>query len=357
VSHPEEISLKHLQRITDDTGLIQHCIHSVPRREEGYCSDDNARALVFVAREYKRTGRDKLIDLANIYLSFLQHAQDERGHFRNFLSYDRKWSDTCASDDCQGRCLWAMAETVNSGFDEGMRRLARELFERGMSQLDIIRSLRGVAISLMGLEVMYRITKNREYLEKAVRGADFLMKSLESSKLEDWVWFEPVMTYANARIPHGLFCAYRLTGNRRYLEAAEETFRFLTEKTTSDGIFVPIGNDGWYERDGKKALYDQQPLEACTMVEAAACAYKITGRKEYLETAKRAFGWFLGRNTKGVVLCDESRGSCYDALTPSGANLNEGAESTLSYLLSLQTILLYNIDRNRKVKETLQARA
>jgi len=333
-----EVRLRYLRRMTDDVGLVQHAVYGAPRRQEGYATDDNARALVVVTREHNRFPSDLTQRLADIYLAFLFHGLDENGRFLTFMSYDRRWLDTEFSDDTQGRCLWAAAEVAASRFPEGTRLVGRELFERGMRVLDQMVFARGLALSLIGLEIMAAAQSDKGYRDHAARAADILLGLFERCRSPEWVWFEDTMTYCNARLPHGLISAWRATGDRRYLETAETSLGFLDRMTTRDGLFVPIGTMGWANRAGRRALYDQQPVEAGNMVEACTAAYRATGKEEYRAMARKAFDWFLGRNTLGKPLADLEEGSCCDGLHRDSRNLNRGGEATVSLLLALQCL-------------------
>ena len=329
------VCLEHLRLLSDDTGLIQHATHSVARRETGYSTDDNARALIAVARE--SNGRSAVVarELAHTYLAFLAHAQREDGTFHNYLGYDRRWLDEMGSEDCQGRVAWACAEAMCSALPAGEQRLADLLFERLLPAVTQVTSPRAVALVLLAVEKLP--PKERRALQHV---ADQLAVSLVDRyfgcRHHDWHWFEPVLAYANARLPEGMLAVYRLTGEKRYLRIGMEALDFLAALTVRDGIFVPIGNRRWYRKGEQRSEYDQQPIEAGCMVAAAAAAWRITSRRRYHALAGQALGWFHGRNTKCLPLADPSRGSCHDGLSETGINLNEGAESTVMYLLALQ---------------------
>jgi len=338
------VRLDHLRLLTDDTGLIQHAAHSVARRETGYTTDDTARALVVVARE--ATGRSRAVAhrLAHVYLSFLAHAQRDDGAFRNYLSYERQWLDEIGGDDCQGRAAWACAEVLRSALPAGLRGLARSLFDRLGPKLARMTSPRGLALSLVALDWLPP-KRRRAAGDLAGDLAGRLVERYVGSRHDDWHWFEPVLTYANARLPEGMLAAHRLTREARCLDIALESLDFLTAITIRDDCFVPVGNRRWYVRGQQRSEYDQQPIEAGCMVAAANAAWRATGKRRYRSTARRALDWFNGRNTKGLPLADPARGSCHDGLSPTGLNLNEGAESTVLYLLALQDHVRHGRER------------
>jgi len=332
------LCLTHLTRLTDDTGLLQHAYYGMPRRSEGYSSDDNARGLLLMARAAAGWPDNRPVDLATVYLSFLEHAQDARGHFRNFMSYDRRWSDTPSSDDCQGRCVWALAELMASPLPENLRTPARELFIRGLKQFETIYSPRATAFLLLAAESLRDAGRVGQADDLAHAAADRLLGMFRGVANDTWVWFEHCMTYGNARLPQALFAAHRLFEPPEYLEAARRSFDFLIRETVRDGILVPVGNDGWYPRGGTKAEFDQQPIEVMAMVEAALAAHRATGEARYRQVAALSGRWFSGGNCLGRPVADPEQGGCHDGLRPDGVNQNQGAESTLAFLISRQAL-------------------
>lgn len=330
----DNISLEHLAHLTDDVGIIQHAIYNLPRRVDGYATDDNARALVLAVRHYSRNPSAESLKLAQTYLAFLQHSQSEGGEFHTFMTYDRRWKSIPLSQDCHARCLWGCAETMASKAPADIKRLSKELLERGFSQINSINSPRAVGLNLLAFSKAWTFEEKEEYLRLAESGAQYLVQRFRDAADDQWRWFEDYITYGNARIPQGLFCAGMLTGNREYIEIAEKSFLFLDRATNMDGIFVPVGNHGWLDKTGKRAIYDQQPLEAGTMVEAAADAYRATGNETYLKIARRAFNWFTGKNTINTPVANISEGSCCDGIQEEGLNMNKGAEATISFCMA-----------------------
>lgn len=332
------VNLKHLRRLTDETGLLQHATYSVPRRSEGYSADDNARGLLLMSRLAAAGGEDVVVDLATVYLSFLQYAQTERGHFHNFMSYDRQWLDTPSSEDCQGRCLWALAELLSSPLPDHVRHSAEEMLTRGIGQFDTIYSPRATSSFLLAAEALAATGRLERMDTLAHEAADRLLGKFRGVADDTWVWFEHYLTYANARLPHAMFAAYHLFRQEEYLDAARRSLDFLIRETVHDGCLVPVGNNGWYPRGGTKAEFDQQPIEVVAMVEAALAAHRATGQAHYADVAALSGRWFTGGNCLGVAMADSQRGSCRDGLAPGGANQNEGAESTLAFLISQQAL-------------------
>lgn len=334
------INFEHLISITDDTGIFQHCLGRVPAREHGYTTDDASRALVVVVREIERRPFPEGIRLATTLLSFVLHAQRFDGWFRNFLSFDRRWLDEGGSEDCYGRAFWALAKcSTSERLDPGLKFAATEALKDALPWAPRLRSVRGRALALIGLCVLLEGGHGEGQAVEALEGlANSLVEDFRKFSAGDWRWFEGILTYANARMVQALYCAYKLTGRRRYLEVAEEAGDFLWEVTFDGERFVPIGNRGWYPRGGKRALWAQQPLEAGCAVEAEVEGFKVTGKSEHLERARVALQWFLGRNMLGQPLYDPETGACHDGLEPHEVNRNCGAEATISCLASLQAM-------------------
>ena len=330
----ETIALGHLDRMSDSTGLIQHAIYNLPRRESGYTTDDNARALRLCVRLWCRRPDERMLNRVAVYLSFLEHARCPVRGFHNFMSYQRDWLDAAGTGDCQGQAVLALAEVLGSNLPEGFRALARELIDMVLPTLADLRSLRAEAYIILawGQLCAAGVTNVEQFENVARQSARRLVECFHRSKRADWPWFESRMTYANAVLPQALFVAARCWPDGPFLEVAEESFRFLDQVTTDADTFWPIGNCDWYPHGEAKAAYDQQPVEASTMAEAALTAYGLRDDERYLEIFRRAHRWFHGENSLGLPLADVESGGCSDGLTASGVNHNQGAESTFAYL-------------------------
>jgi len=330
----DKVDLSHLDRMTDSTGLIQHAIYGVPRRESGYTTDDNARALRLCARLWARQTDQRMLGRVTTYLSFLEHARCPVRGFHNFLSYQRDWLDAAGTGDCQGQAVLALADVLDSTLPDGHRALARELIGTVLPTLAELRSLRAEAYVVLAWgQLSSTGASGVPGLEPvAALAAQRLLECYRRSVRPDWTWFESQMTYANAVLPHALFVAAQCWPNEPFLEVAVESFGFLDRATTADGVFWPVGNHDWYPHGEAKALYDQQPVEAATMADAALAAFAARGDGKYLEIFRQAHGWFHGRNSRGENLADVESGGCHDGLVPAGVNRNQGAESTLAYL-------------------------
>ena len=328
------IALDHLDRMTDSTGLIQHAIYNVPRRESGYTTDDNARALRLCTRLWCRNPDERMLDRVTQYLSFLEFAHCPGRGFHNFLSYQRRWLESEGMGDCQGQAVRSLAEVLGSNLPDDYRALARELIEQVLPTLADLRSLRAQAYVILAWGHLWAadVDDLEPFESIAWSAARRLVECYDRSVRPDWQWFESRLTYANAVLPHALSVAAQRWPDEVFHEAAEASFDFLDRVTTADNAFSPIGNHGWYPHGATKADFDQQPVEAATMAEAALAATELLGSDKYLCTFRRCHAWFLGANSLKQPLVDVSRGACCDGLQLSSINRNQGAESTLSWL-------------------------
>jgi hypothetical protein len=260
--------------------------------------------------------------------------QKPDGNFHNYLSYGRTYLDVDGSPDSAGRTLWACGCAINSSLPNGMRLVAKDIFERGLPWVWKSTSLRFRSEALIGLNEYYQAIPDDSLKVSTERLGDSLVQDFMDQTKDDWHWFEPNLTYDNARLPQALFVAYSLVRKPKFLEVAQEAMDFLSKTQIVEGVFVPIGNDGWFKRGGDRAFYDQQPLEAAAMVDAAIDAYYATKDRCYLDLAHKVFEWFLGGNSRKVVMYNEETGGCYDGLSVDFVNRNQGGESSISYLLA-----------------------
>jgi glycosyltransferase involved in cell wall biosynthesis len=334
-----ELRLDHLVRMTDDTGLIQHAVRSVPDLRHGYCVDDNARGLLVALRSERAIGSAETRRLITTYLSYLHHSQREDGHFHNFMDYPRNLQLGRSSEDCVGRALWALAEAFRWAPDEGSRLLAREMFERAMT-LPLGFGPRGCALGILGLHAYLQAEPESAIARATIESlGDALVQRYEQEAGPEWRWFEPRLVYDNAMLPLALFQVSSVTGDPTALRVARESLAFLESVCFAEGHLALIGNAGWYPRGGKRAIVDEQPIDAAAFVLAFHAAYEATGDSRYLARMRESFEWFLGANRLGLSLYDLSTAGCRDGLEASGVNENQGAESTLSFLLALLAML------------------
>ena len=335
------VKLKHLSRMTDDTGMLQHAVFNVPNHQEGYTTDDNARALIvsILAEQLAENGGAKAKHLASRYLAFLWLAYNPgNGRFRNFLRYDRQWQETQGSEDSHGRALWALGTTVNQIGGEGLRGLAGRLLELAIPAAMDFTSPRAWAFSLFGIQqYLDRFPGDRSAQRQRDTLAAKLLEIYQVTRAPGWNWFEESLSYSNARLSQALILAGSRTSNERLLMAGLESLEWLAaqQRCTTNSYFVPIGSQGFYSKGGQKARFDQQPLEACATVGACLEAHRATGDEHWLTKARAAFNWFLGDNDLKTSLYDASTGGCRDGIHPDRANQNQGAESTLSFLMAL----------------------
>jgi glycosyltransferase involved in cell wall biosynthesis len=340
-----ELKLDHLHRMTDDTGMLQHAIFTIPNRREGYTTDDNARALIFSVL-LEHTDRVQLEeahspseDSASLYLSFLEHAfNPAKGRFKNFLRYDRRWNEPVGSEDCHGRALWALGTVLGRSQDRGLKGAAGRLFEFSLPAVLEFNSPRAWAYTLLGIQeylTSYPGDRDAQKLRSALSRR--LLEMYESIRRPDWKWFEKVLAYGNARLPQALLLVGSDCSDGRMVSAGLESLDWLLEmqRCEINRHFVPIGSQGFYHQNGEKARFDQQPLEAAGAVSACLQAYQVTGDSRWRRQAWSAFNWFLGDNDLQLPLYDSVTGGCRDGLHPDRSNENQGAESTLSFLMAL----------------------
>jgi glycosyltransferase involved in cell wall biosynthesis len=340
-----DLKLNHLNQMTDDTGLLQHAIFTIPNRREGYTTDDNARALI-LAVLLENVGKSRFGEAglppaksAGLYLSFLEHAfNPPKVRFKNFLRYDRRWNEPAGSEDCHGRALWALGTVLARSQDQGLRGAAGRLFEFSLPTVLEFSSPRAWAYSLLGIQeylTSYPGDRDAQKVRSALSRR--LLGMYESIRRPDWKWFENVVAYGNARLPQALLLVGSACSDDRMISAGLESLDWLssTQHCEINRHFVPIGSQGFYRQDGEKARFDQQPLEAAGAVSACLQAYRVTGDNRWRGEAWSAFNWFLGDNDLQLPLYDSATGGCRDGLHPDRANENQGAESTLSFLMAL----------------------
>jgi glycosyltransferase involved in cell wall biosynthesis len=334
-----QMKLDHLFRMSDSTGIFQHASFTVPNFVEGYCTDDNARALVLALMLQKLGHRSPHLGTqAATYAAFLNHAFHRKpGRFRNFMSFDRRWLEDVGSEDCQGHALWALGLCVAQAGQGSFQMLAAQLFELALPVAAEFASPRAWAFTLIGIdEYLRRFSGDRRANQIRESLTAKLMQRYTDAATEEWQWFEEVVSYANAKLPHAMILNGRCLNNGTMLELGLKTLRWLTKIQTSDaGSFRPIGSNGFYPRGKERAVFDQQPIEAQATVSACIEAYHATSDMFWVTEARRAFEWFLGRNDLGLALYDSTTGGCRDGLHVDRLSQNQGAESTLAFLLAL----------------------
>jgi hypothetical protein len=330
------INFKHIGNLTDHTGIIQHAIFDTPNRKEGYCIDDNARALLWAVLACKHISKDQIaIHHLPVYLSFIHYMQTEDGYFRNFLSYTRTSTEDRGSEDSFGRTIMALGFLINEGPRHLLIRTAKDIFSKAYPHVNKLTSLRGIANTIIGIcqfiKCNYPDDKKRNMV---IDLSDKMVGMYNDNKSSDWRWFEPVLTYDNAMLPLALLNAYEITQNEEYLTIAFESMHFLESKVFFNDTLRPIGNEGWHKKEGPIAQFDQQGIDVMAMVLFYQQAFRVTREQKYLARMYKSYQWFLGDNDMALSLYDFSTGGCADGLHSEGINLNQGAESTLAYWIS-----------------------
>jgi glycosyltransferase involved in cell wall biosynthesis len=332
------MALNHLKAMTDDTGLFQHAVHSVPDRTHGYCVDDNARGLLLAA-SLAGLEADALPDaMTSVYAAFVQHAfNPDTGRFRNFMAFDRRWLEEQGSEDSHGRTLWALGIAARDDSSAPRRQWARQLFIAALRVVEGFASPRAWGFTLLGLNAYCEVCEDDDYAAQLrLRLAHRLLALLRQVRRPGWVWFEEGLSYDNARLPQALIACGRATGILGYVETGLASLDWLMGRQTGPtGMFRPVGTHGFGDVLQPPREFDQQPVEAAATVAACLEAWKATGNERWKATASRAFAWFLGSNDLGQPLVDRDTGSCRDGLHPDRRNENRGGESVVSYLLAL----------------------
>jgi glycosyltransferase involved in cell wall biosynthesis len=329
--------LDYVKRLTDDTGIFQHAKYGIPNRKEGYCLDDNSRALIMALMAYQNNNDTEALDLLPVYLSYIHDMQLEDGNFRNFLSFNRQFLDEEGTDDSFGRTIWSLGYLINAAPNRSYAEFGHELFFKAVPHFQKLTHLRGICNTITGLSYYLRTHPyDQRILTELNLLTDKLISAYHGTKGKDWHWFENQMTYDNAIFPLALLHAAEITGNMEVQSIALESLCYLEKLTFNLNSCTPVGNDGWHVRDreGTMPLYDQQAIEIMAMVLMYFQAYNVTRESTYLKKMFSSYLWFLGENSLRIPLYDLETKGCADGLQPGGVNRNQGAESTLAYLIS-----------------------
>jgi len=347
-----EIDLRHLRTLSDGTGILQHATYATPNRDHGYCTDDNARALIVAATHWDQTHDESVLPLIQTYLAFLAHAMDAKtGRLRNFMNYDRTWAEVMGSEDSHARALWGLGMGVAFCPYDSMIALATRLFQQALPPVETFSSPRAWAFGIIGIQGYLRRfgghTGVRRYRTLL---AERLLGHFTGHMSDEWPWCEDVVTYANAKLPHALLMSGKWMNRPDMIEVGKKALRWLLEiQTNEDGVLSIIGTNGWYVRGGPRARFDQQPIEAHALIDGCIEAYHVTREEHWLGQAQKVFNWFLGDNDLRKSLYDFTTGGCRDGLHDDRANENQGAESTLAWLMSL--LLMHDL----QMEQTLDA--
>lgn len=350
---PSIARFNHIRRLTDQTGILEHALGRIPRRKEGYSTDDQARAL-WLCLEWldllKEEEAAELYNLIDTYLAFLLWVQQDDGHFHNNIAYDRTREPELPSDDCLGRCLWASALAYVRLPEQDRRIAAETILQKALSQVPKLRYPRGKAYALAAMSLLIANRYHEDLTPQLETLAQSLLASYRAQAQNGWKWFEPVLTYSNGTLPWGLLCAYEVLKDEQLLVAGTESLAFLLDLSKNEkGHIRPVGNKGWCTRDNR-AIWDQQPIDVMKLCLAAAKAYQIVGSSCYADVVVKCRDWFYGANDRDVVMANAAEGSCCDGLQETGANPNQGAESTISYLLT-EALYQKQVNKKRKVEK------
>jgi len=331
------IKLEHLAKLTDNFGIIQFAKLTEPDLSSGYTLDDNARALIVVASHYKKFMTSSSLKLASIYLDFIYRVAKPNGYFDNYVNsnriIDKQRNIQENSEDPSARALYALAlVSTTKQIPKSIRYQAHSLFEQSFQKNIAFSSPRAIAFYIKALNCLLSKWKEPKTLAVLRSCCEQLMTLYEKSHSPDWEWFEPYLTYSNALLPEALLLGYKITGERKYLEVSEKTLNFLIKHTFKDNMYIPIGQSGWFSKEGTRQYFDQQPEDTTATVKALNTMFQVTNKKHYKELTYKIFNWFLGNNVLGQVVYDRTTGGCYDGIGKKFINLNQGAESTISYL-------------------------
>lgn len=329
-----KLDIEHLQRLTDDTGIIQHAKYIIPDRQTGYCTDDNARALIFITKYYKSHPQPEILRLFEIYLSFLYHSIKPDKTVYNFMDYDRKWKEQEPANDALGRVIWALGTVIAETPKDEYIPMLKEFFYDTSNHLPSLPP-RSKCYAILGLaEYLKRFPDDTRSIDLLKNAANTLKNHFYDSASADWQWFEEILSYANSIMPAAMYTAAATFDNKTYLDIAERSCAFILEHSYKESHFSFVGSNGWHTKGQVRAQFDQQPIEAAYTVIMLAKAYEATKNKKYISLQKKSFEWFLGDNDINKPLYDPKTKGCCDGISEKGVNINQGAESTLSYLLA-----------------------
>ncbi|MEX0681203.1 MAG: glycosyltransferase family 4 protein [Balneolales bacterium] len=333
--------LDHIKRLTDDTGIIQHAKYSIPTLKEGYCLDDNSRALLMALMAYRQNKDAQALNYIHIYLSFIHYMQLANGSYRNFLTFSRRFIDEeTGSEDSFGRTIWSLGYLIHRAPNSSYREFGVELFEKSSNYFDQLTHLRGMANAIIGMSYYLKnYPANENMMQRMKHMTKMLSHAYKKTRTKDWHWFELKLTYDNAILPLSLLHAVELTGDESIREIALESMQFLEKVTLNKGYLSTVGNKGWYHKDDECAVFDQQAIDVMSSVRMFYQAYKVTKNPDYIENMFLSYLWFLGENELRMPLYDFGTHGCCDGLERGGVNQNQGAESTLAYLISHLTVL------------------
>lgn len=332
--------LTHIRRLTDKTGILQHARFGIPDFKEGYCLDDNSRALLMTAMFYRHHRSSEPLDLMTVYLSFIGFMQKEDGFFHNFLGFNHDYLDKTGSEDSFGRTVWALGYLHAYPPGDVYKQMAASIFHKAVPNFEAVQSIRAVAAIIIGISYYLQVHPSDNFIKQQLRIlTDKLLFQYEQNQSENWHWFEGLLAYDNAVLPLAMLHSFRILRDRKTKESGFASMEFLTEHTLKEGYLSLIGNEEWFMKNKNRSVFSQQPLDAQAMVLLFHQAYRLTGNRSYLKKLFTSFKWFLGENELHMSLYNFETHGCADGFGKLGINQNQGAESTLAYLISYLSVL------------------
>ncbi len=333
-------SLVHINRMTDDTGIIQHAKFGIPNLKEGYCLDDNARALLMVLMAYRQMKDTKALELSAIFLSYIHYMQNANGTFRNFLSFSRNFLDEVGSEDSFGRTIWALGYLLGNAPNDAYYQTGKSIFFNASPNFEKLKSIRGIANTMIGISYYLKSNPSDDSMTERLRNmALSLISHYKQNETSEWKWFEELLAYDNGILPLALLHSAEILNDDQITKVAFESMHFLTNHTLKDKYLSVIGNEKWYKKEGERSVFAQQPIDAMAMVLMYHQAFHLSRDKEFLNKLYTSFLWFLGENDLRMSLYDFETQGCCDGFESYGVNRNQGAESSLAYLISHLTVL------------------
>ena len=333
-------SLTHINRLTDDTGIIQHATYGIPNLKEGYCLDDNARALLMVLMAYRQMKDNRALELSPIYLSYIHYMQNADGTFRNFMSFNRNFLDKVGSEDSFGRTIWALGYLLDNAPNDAYYQTGKQVFFNASPNFEKLKSIRSIANTMIGISHYLKSNPSDDSMTERLRNLALnLIKHYEENESPDWKWFESLLAYDNGILPLALLHSAEILNDDKIKRTALESMDFLTKHTFKENYLSIIGNEKWYKKEEERSVYAQQPIDAMAMVLMYQQAFQLTKDKDYISKLYTSFLWFLGENDLRMSLYDFETKGCCDGFESYGVNRNQGAESSLAYLISHLTVL------------------
>lgn len=342
-------SIEHVNRLTDDFGIIQHGYFGIPNLKEGYCLDDNARALLTALIAYKVKKDTTALRLCSTYLSYIHYMQNDDGRFRNLVSFNRQFLEGVGSEDSFGRAIWALGYMMSNSPTDYYYKSSSHMFFKAIPHSEKLKSIRSIANTIIGISYYLRSHMSDDIMiERLKKLTKVLMKEYQLNSHDNWNWYEELLAYDNAILPLAMLHAAEILNEKKIKHIAFESMHFLTKHTMGNGYLSIIGNQEWYNKKGNRSSFAQQPVDAMGMVLMFRQAYNISNNMEYLSKLFRSFEWFLGENDLRMSLFNHETHGCFDGLESYGVNQNQGAESILAYLISYLNVLKAHDDYYRK---------